>query len=96
MMNNKTFTAVLSVVAWLAAGAAVAQQNMLLDFAADKMIQKFQTSTCEQLKAAKDAPQTDKAKEAKEFLQNDAQAREAFVKKVAAPVLNKMFECGMI
>ena len=96
MMNNKTFTAVLSVVAWLAAGAALAQQNMLLDFAADKMIQKFQTSTCEQLKAAKDVPPTDKAKEAAEYLRNDAQAREAFVKKVAAPVLNKMFECGMI
>ena len=92
-----TFTpALLAFAALLAAGTTMAQQNMLLDFAADKMIQKFQTSTCEQLKAAKDAPQTDKAKEAKEFLQNDAQAREAFVKKVAAPVLNKMFECGMI
>ena len=41
-------------------------------------------------------PQTDKEKEAAAFLRNDAQAREAFVKKVAAPVLNKMFECGMI
>ena len=92
-----TFTpALLAFAALLAAGTTMAQQNMLLDFAADKMIQKFQTSTCEQLKAAKDAPQTDKAKEAKEFLQNDAQAREAFVKKVAAPVLNKMFECGML
>jgi hypothetical protein len=93
---KKFFPAVLAISALIVAGAAVAQQNMLLDFAADKMIQKFQTSTCEQLKAAKDAPQTDKAKEAKDFLQNDAQAREAFVKKVAAPVLNKMFECGMI
>ena len=92
-----TFTpALLAFAALLAAGTTMAQQNMLLDFAADKMIQKFQTSTCEQLKAAKDAPPTDKAKEAADFLRNDAQAREAFVKKVAAPVLNKMFECGMI
>jgi len=86
----------LTVAALFVAGGAVAQQSMLLDYAADQMIQKFQTSTCEQLKAAKAVPPTDKAKEAADFLRNDAQAREAFVKKVAAPVLNKMFECGMI
>lgn len=78
------------------AGIASAQQNMLLDYAASQMIQKFQAASCEQLKAQKAAPQTDKEKEAKEFLQNDAQARAAFVSKVAAPVLNKMFVCGMI
>jgi hypothetical protein len=30
------------------------------------------------------------------FLRNDSQARMAFIDKIAAPVLNKMFECGMI
>lgn len=91
------FQAVTCVAGLLVAGAAVAQGgNMLLDYAADQMVQKFQTSSCEQLKAAKATPPTDKEKEAKAFLQGDAQAREAFVKKVAAPVLNKMFECGMI
>jgi len=93
---NAFTPALLAVSLLVGAGSALAQQNMLLDFAADQMIQKFQTSSCEQLKAAKAAPQTDKQKEAKEFLQNDAQARAAFVNKVAAPVLNKMFECGMI
>ncbi len=94
---KKLTPVVLTVAALFAAGGAVAQQgSMLLDFAADQMIQKFQTSSCEQLKAAKAQPPTDKAKEAAAFLRNDAQAREAFVKKVAAPVLNKMFECGML
>jgi hypothetical protein len=89
--------AAVSAAALFITGAAVAQSGgMLLDYAADQMIKKFQTSSCEQLKAAKAAPPTDKEKEAKAFLQGDAQAREAFVKKVAAPVLNKMFECGMI
>jgi hypothetical protein len=87
---------VVFFAALIVAAAAVAQQNMLLDYAADQMVQKFQGSTCEQLKAKAKEPQTDKAKEAAAFLRNDAQAREAFVKKVAAPVLNKMFECGMI
>jgi len=31
-----------------------------------------------------------------EFLLNDSQARVAFIDKVAAPILNKMFECGLI
>jgi len=30
------------------------------------------------------------------FLRNDPQARFAFIDKVAAPIANKMFECGMI
>jgi len=84
------------VAALIVAAGAWSQQNMLLDYAGDQMVQKFQTSTCEELKAKAKEPQTDKAKEAAEFLKNDSQAREAFVKKVAAPVLNKMFECGMI
>jgi hypothetical protein len=30
------------------------------------------------------------------LLKNDAQMRTAFIDKVAAPIANKMFECGMI
>lgn len=92
----RQIAALISVCGLVSAGIASAQQNMLLDYAASQMIQKFQAASCEQLKAQKGAPQTDKEKEAKEFLQNDAQARAAFVNKGAAPVLNKMFVCGMI
>lgn len=94
---NKLVRLWVGAVALIVASVASAQGGgMLLDYAADQMVQKFKTSSCEQLKAAKQSPPTDKQKEAKAFLQGDAQAREAFVKKVAAPVLNKMFECGMI
>jgi len=71
-------------------------QGMLLDFAADKVIQKYATATCDQLKQQKDELKSDKEKEAIEFLRNDDQARQAFLTKVAAPVANKLFECGMI
>jgi hypothetical protein len=84
-----TFVAVL-----IAAGAAAAQ-GMLLDYAADRVIQKYQTSTCEQLKARRDEPKSEKDKLAIDFLRNDTQARIAFIDKIAAPVANKMFECGM-
>ena len=69
---------------------------MLLDVAADKVIKKYQTATCDELKAQKNEAPTDKEKEAIQFLRNDSQARIAFINKIAAPVLNKMFDCGMI
>jgi hypothetical protein len=31
-----------------------------------------------------------------EMLHNDSQMRQVFINKVAAPIANKMFECGMI
>jgi hypothetical protein len=78
------------------AGATVAHaQGMLLDYAADRVIQKYQTSTCEQLKALKDQPQSEKEKLALDYLRGDSQARVAFIDKIAAPVANKMFDCGM-
>ena len=31
-----------------------------------------------------------------QMLRNDPQMRTAFINKVAAPIVNKMFECGLI
>jgi len=84
------------MAALIAAGAVAAQSGMLLDAAADKVITKYQESTCDQLKAQKKDPPTEKEKLAINFLRNDSQARVAFINKIAAPVLNKMFECGLI
>jgi hypothetical protein len=83
------------VAAMLVAGGATAQ-GMLLDAAADKVVQKYQSASCEELKAMKGDAPSEKEKMAVEFLRNDSQARKYFVDKIAAPVLNKMFECGMI
>ena len=83
------------VAALLVAGDAAAQ-GMLLDFAADKVIKKYQSSSCDQLKALKGEPPSEKEKMVIDFLRDDAQARKAFIDKIAAPVLNKMFECGLI
>ena len=48
-----------------------------MDRIAAKVVQKYQTSSCQQLAA-------------------DPQMRQAFVDRVAAPIANKLFECGMI
>jgi hypothetical protein len=91
----KTIVIAIGMSALIGSSGAFAQ-GMLLDAAADKVIMKYQTATCEQLKAQKDEPPSDKQKEAIEFLRNDAQARTSFIDKIAAPVLNKMFDCSII
>jgi hypothetical protein len=78
------------------AGLAIAHaEGMLLDYAADRVIQKYQTSTCEQLKQARAEGPSEKEKLALDYLRGDEQARVAFINRIAAPVANKMFECGM-
>jgi|SRR6266436_1389156 len=92
---SKSIGVAVGISALFLAGAASAQ-GMLLDAAADKVIKKYETATCDELKAHKKDPPTDKEKEAIEFLRNDEQARVFFISKIAAPVLNRMFDCGMI
>jgi hypothetical protein len=79
----------------MSASTAAHAQGMMLDYAADRVIQKYQTSTCDQLKQARTEPQSEKEKLALDYLRGDSQARTAFIDKIAAPVANKMFECGM-
>ena len=92
---RKSIGAVVFVSALIVAGA-VAAQGMLVDAAADKVIKKYQAATCDQLKTQKSEPPTAKEKMALDLLRDDPKARVAFVNQIAAPVLNKMFECSMI
>ena len=75
-----------------------AQQYPIMDKIADKIIQKYQTSTCEQLwvKKSQKAPPSQQEQQAIQMLKGDPQMRAAFINKIAAPIANKMFECGMI
>ena len=67
---SKLIGTAVGISAVLVANAASAQ-GMLLDVAADKVIKKYQTATCDELKAQKNGPPTDKEKEAIQFLRND-------------------------
>jgi hypothetical protein len=49
-----------------------------------------------QQKESQKAPPSPQEIKAVEFLHNDAQMRAAFINKVAAPIANKLFECGLI
>ena len=83
------------VLALLGAGIAAAQFPML-DMMADKVVQKYQQSTCEQLWQERGKPKSQQEQEFVQLLQGDPQMRMNFINRIAAPVANKMFECGMI
>ena len=72
----------------------------LMNMVADKVIQKYQTSTCQQLweeRAQKQGqPKPEMEQRAIQMLKQDPQMRQAFFNKISAPIVNKMFECGMI
>lgn len=100
-LNNIGGIACLTVASLslaLAGGTYAQDQYPVLDQAANKVIMKYQNATCEQLwmeKANKQPPTPEQAR-AIAFLKSDPQMRALFINKVAAPVANKMFECGMI
>jgi len=78
---------------------SVAQgQYPMMDMVANKIVQKYQNSTCEQLweKKSQKAPPSQQEQNVIQMLKGDPQMRAAFINKVAAPIANKMFECGMI
>ena len=90
---------IVFVFAVLCVGVAAAQYP-IVDAVANKIVQKYQGSSCEQLwqerAQQQGKPKSPAEQRAVELLHNDPQAREAFINKIAAPIANKMFECGMI
>ncbi len=80
----------------LLAGIAGAQQFPILDDVANKVVAKYQQSTCEELWQKKGQPKSDMEKRVIKLLHSDPQMQQEFLNRVAAPIANKMFECGMI
>jgi len=100
MIRKIASTTMFTAAIALLCAVVNAQEFPIMDKIADKVIQKYQTSTCEQLwqeRAQKGkAPPPQMEQEALQMLKSDSQMRAAFISKIAAPIANKMFECGMI
>ena len=99
----KRFSVPVPVLVLLHVGSALGQQQQsypILDRLAQKVIDKYSNSTCVQLAEMKsEKPSGEKAEmeqRAIAMLKQDPQMRQYFLNKVAAPIANKMFECGMI
>jgi hypothetical protein len=102
-MRLKTISKIVCLVVsppilMLVGGTYAQDQHPILDQAANKVIMKYQNATCEQLWAerANKQPPTPQQQKVIAFLKTDPTMRTLFINKVAAPIANKMFECGMI
>jgi hypothetical protein len=92
---------VVCVPVLLHVGLASAQESYpIMEQVAQKIIQKYQTSSCQQLAQQKSQPpigqKAQMEQRAIQLLRNDPQMRMEFLNRVAAPIANKLFECGMI
>jgi hypothetical protein len=104
MMKRPYFALLLTVcllisVSQLSRGQA-SSQYPIADKIADKIIHDYQTSSCQQLAEKKKQPPTAQKEQTEhkaiEALKKDPQMRKHFLDRIAGPVVNKMFECGMI
>ena len=79
--------------------AACAQPFPMIDQLAQKVVQKYRNSSCEQLAEERSQPRAPKGEmeqRAIAVLRSDPQMRTEFINRVAAPVANKLFEWGLI
>lgn len=78
------------------ASGASAQEYPMLDRIAAKVIQKYQQSNCEQLYQQRNEPKPPMEQNAIQMLHSNPQMQQAFINQVAAPIANKLFQCGLI
>ena len=98
---HKRFYLFMLTSVLLPVGIASAQpQYPIMEKIAQKVVQKYQTSSCQQLAQEKSQPPTGQKAQVEQrtiqTLRNDPQMRTAFINQVVAPIANKLFECGMI
>jgi hypothetical protein len=93
-MRNRSYLFALVPIVFCVALA----QHPVLDSVANKVVQKYQTSTCQQLMQAhaQKQPPTPTEQKAMEMLRTDPAMRHEFVSIVADPVVDKLIQCGMI
>ncbi|MBV8709559.1 MAG: hypothetical protein JO182_16170 [Acidobacteriaceae bacterium] len=81
-------------------GTARQSEFPMMEKVAQKVVEKYQKSSCADLKAAKEQPPDPQQAAMKQkvmgLLKSNPKMREQFLNEVAAPIANKMFDCGMI
>ena len=97
-MHKRLFLGAVAAAFMIASVARA--DHPLVDKVADKVVQKYQTSSCEQLAASRmqrqGRPKSAAEQRAVQMLHEDAAARTEFFNRISAPVVTKLFECGMI
>jgi hypothetical protein len=84
----------------LCAAGALAQPNPMMDQLAGKLVQKYQASSCQQIAEQRAHPPTGPLAEIQagfvHLLHENPGMRQEFLNRVAAPIANTLFKCGMI
>jgi hypothetical protein len=97
-MHRPTLLAALTTALLIASVARA--DHPVVDKIAQRVIQKYQSASCEQLVAEKaqnqGKPKPPMEQRAIQLLHDDAAARAEFFNKISAPIVTKLFECGMI
>ena len=100
MMARTSTMFLVSGLLGLCASGGHAQQYPMLDQLAGRIVNKYQTSSCQQLAAERAHPRSGQRQGMEErfvrLLHEDPNMRQEFINRVAAPIANKLFECGMI
>jgi hypothetical protein len=96
VMNKRGYIFAAALPVLLFGGVASAQQYPIVDEIAAKVVQKYQNSSCEQLWEQRGQPKSPREQEFMQAMRNNPQIRAVFIDRVAAPVANKMFECGLL
>jgi hypothetical protein len=99
-MISRSYLIVLLLLLFPIGIAAAQESYPIMEKVAERVIQKYQTTSCEQLAMQKSHPPAGEMAQMEhrviELLRSDPQMRTAFLNRVAAPIANKLFECGMI
>jgi hypothetical protein len=95
--RTSALLALLVLIATAPSASPQQSQYPILDKLAQKVITKYQTTSCADLKAKKEAPdQAQMKQKIVTLLRNDPKMRAHFLNMIAGPIANKMFECGMV
>jgi len=96
MIRRLVLVTAIATATWVCVHKARAQQYPMLDRLANRVIEKYQQSSCEQLYQQRQQPKSQMEQNAIQMLHSDPGMRQEFINRVAAPIANKLFECGLI
>ena len=98
-MKKQRSSAVMLVVglAVIATAQAQASQYPMMDTITEAVIKKYQDSSCSALAAKQaGAPPTTAQEAIISQLKRDPKMRAEFINRVAGPIANRLFDCGII
>jgi hypothetical protein len=105
MKKQVESVAMILIVVVALCAAAVARGRAqdghpVMDALANKIVQKYESSSCDQLVMQRSQshaqPKSPAEQRAIAMLRADPQMRAEFIDKIAAPIANKLFDCNMI